>query len=166
VLHDSNSHSYFVDAEGPSRVPHALVDSTLDFYHPEISPDGRFVAGTMGSVASSSQVFVQSLVGPPGRWQISAAPASRPRWTKGGNELIFEGRDGRMMAVDIESKDGFRVGTPRVLFGVPIASPTFDVRSWSCDASGNRFVLMLPSVGASGGSIEVASGFQAMVSRK
>ncbi len=166
VFHDFNSHAFVVDAEGPQRVPRPLVDSTLVFYHPEISPDGRFVAGTMGTVAATSQVFVQSLVGPPGRWQISAAPASRPRWTKGGSELVFEGRDGRIMAVDIDAKESFRVGTPHAMFALPIPSPTFDVRAWSSDASGTRFFVMVPAAGGPGGSIEVASNFQAMVSRK
>ncbi|MEP7028179.1 MAG: hypothetical protein ABI960_06255, partial [Candidatus Eisenbacteria bacterium] len=157
--------SYVVNAEGPDRSSRALLDSTISFWHLAISPDGRFVAGTAG-IIPGTQVFVQSLVGPPGRWQISSAPASRPRWVKGGKELIFESRDNRLLAVDIDTSDGFRVGTPHVLFPLPIADITASGRSWTCDPNGERFFLLVPTKSQSTGNIEVASGFHSLVSRK
>jgi len=166
VFQTFDDRAYTVSVDGPDRTVHALVDTTQDFHHPAISPDGRFVAGTVGAIGPLTQVFVQSIAGAPGRWQISATPASRPRWTKGGSELVFEGRDARMMAVDLDTKGGFRVGTPRPLFSIPIPSPTFDLYSWTCDPGGTRFIQMVPATGGPSAAMEIVSDFHSLVSRK
>jgi len=111
-------------------------------------------------------VFVQSVAGPPGRWQISSTGGIFPRWTKGGRELVYEGWDGKMMAVDIETKDTFRAGTPRPLFTMPSRSFAVDETSWDVSSDGERFALIAPPRTTSTGSIEVATDFHALVSRK
>ena len=114
------SRALWAPVEGAERPFRTLSDSTAGLLHARISPDGRWVAGTFGSIPDV-QVYVQSLEGPPGRWQISATNARRPVWTKGGKELVYEGMDGRLMAVDIDTKAGFHAGTPKPLFPLPHA---------------------------------------------
>ena len=72
----------------------------------QVSPDGRWLAGGMNA-GSINQVFVQSLTGTPGRWQITSQGGGFPRWVRGGRELVYEGPDGQMMSVEIDTRSGF-----------------------------------------------------------
>ncbi len=165
VFFSSRFKSMFVPAEGAVRIPAALVDSTQFMAQQQISPDGRWLAFVRGNLPNV-HVYVQSLVGPPGRWQISTTPAQMPRWTRGGREIVYEGWDGRLMAVECDTKDGFHPGTPHALFTLPARSPQVDVTSWTCDADGERFYLTDPEVAQSTGTIEVVTDFNALVSRR
>lgn len=71
------------------------------------------------------------------------------------------------MAVDIDAREGFRAGTPAVLFALPQTSPSVWIRSWDISANGNRFFVLEPTSGSGSGSIvEVATAFEGLVARK
>jgi Tol biopolymer transport system component len=153
-------------SEGGDRAFRPILDSTFSFIHARISPDGRWVAGTLGGLPDV-HVYVQSLEGPPGRWQISSAPGRRPTWTKGGSELVYEGMDGRLMAVDIDTRTGFHAGTPKALFSLPVRSFSRTVGSWACDERGERFLLITPDrKKSSDRSLEVVTDFASIVNRR
>jgi Tol biopolymer transport system component len=128
-----------------------------------ISPDGRWAAYATNAGGGPVQVYVQSLTGTPGRWQISTNNGFWPAWTKGGTELVYESRNG-LMAVAIDTRDGFHPGTPHALFSVSVpGTPT--LRYWTCTPSGDRFfVLQSPRVAVSG-SVEVVTDFASLVNR-
>ncbi len=111
-------------------------------------------------------VYVRSLTGPPGRWQITTKPGINPIWTRDGRELIYETWDGDLMSVEIETRDGFRAGTPRRLFKLPSRSFTLEIRSWGVDADGERFYVIVPPHGSSAGIVEVVTSFESLVSPK
>ena len=157
--------SYHVRLDSPDRKSSALVDSTLSFYQPIISPDGRFVVGTVGQ-SPDFQIFVQSLTSSPGRWQISRTPGVWPRWVKGGREILYEGMDGQLMSVDVETQGAFRAGTPRVLFRLPSQSFGPSATSWGCDEAAERIFLFVPPPRQATGVIEVVSQFESLVTRK
>jgi Tol biopolymer transport system component len=166
VFFDARFIGYTVTTDPVPGAPEAIQDTTAAAAHHQISPDGRFVAVVMGNLPNV-HVYVQSLVGPPGRWQISTTPGMFPRWTKGGRELIYEAFSGGMLyAVDIDTRESFHAGTPRELFRLPQTSFSQQGNSWTCDDSGQRFVLVVPPARQGQAPIEVASGFQGMVSRK
>ena len=156
---------YTSPTEGNDRAWRRLADSTLVGGQSQVSPDGRWLAYARGS-ARDVQVFVQSLTGVPGRWQVSTSLGFFPRWTRGGRELVFEALDSRLMAVDIDTSSGFRAGTPRPLFSLPMRSFGLPATSWSVDASGEKFALIIPPSLAAAGTFEVVTDFQSLVSRK
>jgi Tol biopolymer transport system component len=160
-------HAVIVNAAGPDRTVRSLVDSTQIFVHAAISPDGRRLAGVTGT-PGSFHVFVQTLEGPPGRWQISSgANASDPHWTKGGRELVYESADGRIMAVDIDTREGFHAGVPHELYTLATPSSSSIIRSWIVDDTGERFtVLKTPRVSGAGRTIELVTDLRALVERK
>ena len=161
----SNGELFASPTEGAAREWRPLADSTLVGGHSQISPDGRWLAYAFGT-ARDVQVYVQSLTGTPGRWQVSTTLGIFPRWTKGGRELVFEGTDGRLMSVDIDTTAGFRAGTPHSLFLLPMKSSAFGATSWSVDATGEKFALTIPPPQLTVGTIEVVTDFQSLVSRK
>jgi hypothetical protein len=157
---------YAVSSDGTSPRPEPLPsDSTLVMAQQQISPDGRFLAYVTGN-NTNVNIYVQSLVGPPGRWQISNRPAFWPRWTKGGRELVYEGLDGHLMAVDIDTKAGFHAGTPHVLFATPKTSDRPEQFTWSCDAAGEKFYVVFPPKIQRTGNIEVVTAFNELVTRR
>ena len=165
IFHSGDFRSYSVSIEGASREIRPLADSTQFMGQMQVSPDGRWLAYTTGSLPNV-HVFVQSLSGPPGRWQISTTPAVMGRWTRGGRELVFEGIDGRLMAVDIDTREGFRAGTPHPLFNLPSRSFSAELSSWICDETGTRFFLLTPPPVRNTGVIEVVTGLESLVRRR
>jgi Tol biopolymer transport system component len=165
LLFNFRQRAYAVPVEGTARTPAVLGDSTQVMQQCQLSPDGRWLAGVAG-VGANVQVFVQSLTGTPGRWQISSKGGVFPRWTRGGRELVFEGIEGQLMSVDIDTRTGFHPGTPRPLFAPPSRSTNGVLASWGVDAAGERFYAVEPLRLATEGSVEIVSGFDALVNRK
>ena len=167
IAYSDGARVLFSPAETGERRLRPLVDSTLVMGNPQVSPDGRWLAGSMGT-APNFDVYVRSLEGPPGQWQISSAPGGyKPWWTKNGTELVFEGSDSRVMAVDIDTKNGFHAGTPHPLFPLPLGAFSREVATWAPDAAGERFVLITPERTRAGTrNIEVVSSFSSLVNRK
>ena len=160
---------FVVASDGAARHPIPLPDSTLFLAQQQISPDGRWLLYATGT-NNDVNVYVQSLEGPPGRWQISNQFAVWPRWTKDGREIVYEGNyegsSGVLMAVDIDTRNGFHAGTPHKLFGLPAASSRPDQAAWSCDAAGETFYVVVPPRAQRSGNIEVMTAFNELVSRK
>jgi hypothetical protein len=112
------------------------------------------------------QVYVHSLKGAPGRWQISTTSGIHPQWIRGGRELLYESLEGSLMAVDIEATAGFRAGIPHPLFRLPMGSPAVGATSWTAAADGERFYLLAPPRSLTVAKLEVVTDFNALVSRK
>jgi eukaryotic-like serine/threonine-protein kinase len=165
VFFSGRGELFSASTEGGEHPFQRLLDSTQVAVLGQISPDGRWLASVTGRVPNV-QVFVQSIVGAPGRWQISSSGGFMPRWTRGGREIIFEAIDGRLMAVDIETASGFHAGTPHPLFTLPTRSTQIGAGAWTCDDPGERFALLVSPRTSSTGTIEVVTDFQSLVSRK
>jgi Tol biopolymer transport system component len=154
-----------VPLAGSARLPQALLDTTQFAAQGRVSPDGRWLAYVTGR-APNVQMYVNSLRGEPGRWQISTTTGIMPEWTRGGRELVFETMDGRLMAVDIETESGFRAGIPVELFRVPMNSPALGITSWAVSADGNRFFLLVPPRNTAVAKLEVLTDFARLVGRR
>jgi Tol biopolymer transport system component len=165
VYSDVQFKSFAIPTTGSPRTPQALVDSSKFAWAAEISPDGRWVAFVSGTPPNIN-VFVQSLTGTPGRWQISAAPGAHPVWTKGGAEIIWEGFDGKLMAADIDTKASFHAGTPHPVLTLPQPSFNFDLHTWACDAAGEKFYLVSQDKRAFVDNLEIVTNFSSLVNRK
>ena len=84
----------------------------------EISPDGRWLAYESNE-SGRVEVFVQSLAGRAGKWQVSTAGGTRPRWRKDGRELFFVRplNGSAIFSSSVEpTADGLRFGIPVLLF--------------------------------------------------
>jgi hypothetical protein len=101
------------------------------------SPDGRLLAYDSDE-SGRSEVYVQAFPGPGGKWQISSAGGSLPRWRGDGKEIFYLSLDNRIMAAPVETAPGFHAGTPTPLFAVHPGSAgnVYDV-----SADGKRFLV-------------------------
>jgi Tol biopolymer transport system component len=128
---------------GAEPKPRTVLSNALT---PQLSPDGRWLAYASAQ-AGIQQVYVQPFPSLTGKWQISTDGGHSPRWAQSGRELFYRNGD-KMMAVDIETKAGFRAGTPKVLFeGIYAASPAPLQPGMGYDVSpdGKRFLMIKPA---------------------
>jgi hypothetical protein len=70
------------------------------------------------------------------------------------------------MEVDIDTSAGFRPGTPRPLFTLPVAAAGPELFTWSCDSAGERFFVLVPPTARTTGIVEVVSDFASLVNRR
>ena len=155
--------AFAASPDSASVAPRVIPGLNHLLAHCTISPDGRWAAYVTNEGGGPPQVYVQSLTGTPGRWQISTNVGLWPVWTKGGSELVYEGRP-NLMTVGIDTREGFHPGTPHALFAAPEPGSA-TTHYWTCTADGTRFfVLQAPHTVATG-SIEVVTDFASLVNR-
>jgi serine/threonine protein kinase len=111
----------------------------------QLSPDGRWIAYASNE-SSVPNVYVRPF-SPEGnagvggaKWLISNGFALFPRWRADGKQLFYIARTTLdLMAVDIDTANGFQAGTPRRLFTAP--PPMLPVQ-WSLSPDGTRFLFI------------------------
>jgi Tol biopolymer transport system component len=126
---------------------------------PQFSPDGRWMA--YGSTESGTvEIFVQAFPASGGKWQISTAGGSYPRWRRDGKELYYIAPDNTLMAVEIATGSGFGAGTPKPLFRAPMKS--FDIGfQYDVSPDGSRFLINTLAEDAQTSSITVVQNWTA-----
>ena len=105
----------------------------------EFSPDGRYIAYT-STETGTDEVIVETFPPGGGKWQISSAGGTSPVWDTRGSTLFFVAGQS-MMAVDVDTKSGFRPGVPRLLFTGPYEVQTVIRRNFDVGPDG-RFVMV------------------------
>ena len=112
--------------------------------NPQVSPDGNRMA-YVSNQSGRYEVYVRSLEGAAGQWQISTDGAGQPRWRADGRELFYATTDGYVMAVPYQAGSGFRPGAPVRLFSMPerseIQNPIFE----DVTPDGQRILLNVPT---------------------
>ena len=157
--------AYAVPTDSATRTPVKFAGLAQHVGQPVISPDGRWLAYVSQDGSPAPQVYVQSLTGVPGRWQISTKGGYNPFWTRGGREILFESNGG-LLSVDVESAGVFRAGEPKPLFQLPTPAFGAFARTWTCSEDGNRFFLVVPPHTANRNGITVVTDFSKLVNRK
>ena len=91
-----------------------------------ISPDGRWMA-YYSNESGERRIYLQTVPPSSGKWPISTAGGSMPRWSADGRELYWVTLDHQqLIAVDMDtSGDAPVVGTPQLLFRAPFRRTTF-----------------------------------------
>ena len=106
---------------------------------PQFSPDGRWMA-YVSDESGRAEVYVQAFPASSGKWQISSAGGSQPRWRRDGKEIFYIAPDKKLMAVEIKTGLRFEVRVPRALFNtqIKVTDPFF---GYDVSADGERFLV-------------------------
>ena len=119
-----------------------LLNSDVDAMDGQISPDGKWLAYASNE-SGTWQIYVTTLLGAQGKWQVSQGGGTEPRWRRDGKEMFYINSKGMMTAVAITANGTFSSGAPRELFAVrsrpPIAST--DLYSYDVTKDGQRFLI-------------------------
>jgi hypothetical protein len=143
----ANNQMLLIAAAGASRSVPLFSGATRDV---SISPDGRWLLrSTRGAIGEGGGLLVQSLPkeaggsASSGTWQISVG-GYQPLWSADGKEIFYVTANGAMMAVDVESREGFfRAETPHQLFQTQLRLQA-GFREYDVSADGKKFLISDP----------------------
>jgi eukaryotic-like serine/threonine-protein kinase len=130
----------------------------------QFSPDGRFVAYTSDE-AGRYEIYVQPFPdASKGKWVISQAGGVGPLWSRDGRELFFFSGQ-KMMVVDVRANGGpFSASAPRELFSAQVpAGFSNDSHRWQLSPDGKRFLVMVPSSGASSAYLDIVVNWETLL---
>ncbi len=102
-------------ADLPGGTTRELLKGSDSNKNGQFSPDGNWVAYT-SNASGKWEIYVTSFPDARGKWQISNAGGTQPRWRGDGKELFYLGSDGKMMAVPLTIEGHFTSGAPVPLF--------------------------------------------------
>ena len=111
----------------------------------KFSPDGRWVV-YQSNESGRGEIYVRpfpSTAGGGGKWAISNAGGSEPRWRRDGKEILYLAMNGMVTAVDVVTNGAFKAGAPRALFPAPRLGGESILRGWHWDVTpdGQRFLF-------------------------
>jgi serine/threonine protein kinase len=134
-----------------------LVQTPFDDMQGQVSPDGQWLVYS-SLESGQAEVYIQSLVDPDTRWQVSAG-GSDPRWRRDGGELYYVSSDGWLTAVAFA---GGVPGAPERLFLMHVAQPVQPYMSnYNVTPDGARFLLKVPVRDVTSTPIHVLTNWRA-----
>jgi eukaryotic-like serine/threonine-protein kinase len=120
------------------RKPVPFLQTRFNEFGGQFSPDGRWVAYTSDE-SGKLEVYVAPFPGPGGKWQISTAGGSYPRWRRDGTEIFYLTADNTLMAGTVNGKaSSFQVGVVKRLFQPHIVGPRHE---YDVSADGQKFLI-------------------------
>ena len=133
---------YSIDVAGDHAV-HPVLQTPFNDAEPVLSPDGDFMA-YLSNESGRYEVYVRPFPDTSSaRWAISADGGTEPRWSSDGDTLFYR-IDNQILAVPIESQNGFEPGKAEVVFEgrLPrVARSGSGRRRYDVGRNGERFLV-------------------------
>jgi eukaryotic-like serine/threonine-protein kinase len=126
----------------PDRKPTLFLQAAFSVSNGQFSPDGRWMA-YQSEESGRTEIYVMSLPGPGGKWQVSTAGGRLAAWSRNGKEIFYLAPDGKLMSVDVKTTPTFQAGIPKALFSVRIKST--GGRHYDVSADGQKFLINVPA---------------------
>jgi eukaryotic-like serine/threonine-protein kinase len=104
-----------------------------------LSPDGQWIA-YVSNESGKWEVYLQPFPRASGKWQVSTAGGSQPRWRRDGRELYFVDPKGILHAVGISLGAKVLIAQPQALFQTNLADYAMGGR-YTVTADGDRFLV-------------------------
>jgi eukaryotic-like serine/threonine-protein kinase len=124
---------------GVNSVPRPLLVRSSNDFEGQFSPDGRWVA-YVSDESGRYEVYVGRYPDFANRVAISTDGGLYPRWSRNERELFYRQGDA-LMAVTVDTKQGFRAEKPRRLFAGQFSGAGRDT-SFDVATDGRRFVMV------------------------
>ena len=131
------------------KKPVPVLQTPFDEMNGQFSPDGRWIAYESNE-SGRVEIYVRPFAAGGGKWQISTAGGSQPRWRPDGKELFYVASDGHLMVAPITvalSGQAIQPGAPETLFvprlssGTWISATAYQARSQYAVSRDGRFLM-------------------------
>ncbi|MGH7559509.1 MAG: protein kinase domain-containing protein [Gemmatimonadales bacterium] len=119
--------------------PRPLLVTPFDERSPAIAPNDRWVA-YVSNETGRDEVYVRALGTGGGRWLVSAAGGTEPRWRRDGRELFYRNADS-VFAVQVRLGPDFGAG-PRTLLFTGDFLTNYRHATYDVHPDGQRFVFI------------------------
>jgi serine/threonine-protein kinase len=124
-----------------------VVASVFDERSPAIAPNDKWIA-YVSNRTGRDEIYVRPFPPAAGRWLVSAAGGSEPRWRRDGRELFYRNGDS-VFAVQVRTHPDFAAERRTLLFTgnylTNYRHATYDVHP-----DGQRFVFLTGEAGDAG----------------
>src|SRR4029077_4458206 len=121
--------------------------SSFNDVAPSFSPDGRWLA-YQSNESGTNEVYVRAFPPPTsgqgGKWQVSNAGGTFPRWSRTGHDLLYQSGDQILAASYMPNGDTFVAEKPRVWIAKLGAAATANFAAWDVAPDGKRVVVLAP----------------------
>ncbi len=98
------------------RKPTRIMQTPFLEFGGKFSPDGRWIA-YISNESGRMEVYVAPFPNVSGKWQVSTAGGTLPRWRNDGREIFYLSPTNTLMAAEVSGQaSGFKVGAVRPLF--------------------------------------------------
>jgi dipeptidyl aminopeptidase/acylaminoacyl peptidase len=134
MLLATSTHLWVLDLQTRKSVRWHAVAGSFASSAAGFSPDNKWIAYA-SQESGRDEVYVRPFPGPGGQWQISTSGGSKPHWSNDGREIVYMNLDGDLMAVAVNSGNGFEIAAPRRLFRVETKMP------WAAAGDHSRFLV-------------------------
>ncbi|MEY2413768.1 MAG: eukaryotic-like serine/threonine-protein kinase [Acidobacteriaceae bacterium] len=140
ILYQRGTELWVVEMPGLKTRP--LVKGAFTSKNGQFSPDGKWVAYTSNE-SGKWEIYVTSFPEASGKWQVSTAGGTQPRWRGDGKELFYLAADGKIMATPLMAGSNFNAGTPVALFESNARElvATSELVSYDVTKDGQRFLI-------------------------
>jgi Tol biopolymer transport system component len=131
------------------RKPFPFLQTTSFENGGQFSPDGRWIAYESNE-SGRDEVYVAPFQGGApsaaatrgtsgGKWQLSTAGGTQPRWRRDGKEIFYLAPDNKLMATVVNGQgSAFEVGAVRPLFDTRTSGPLY---VYDVSPDGQRFLV-------------------------
>ena len=144
----TGSDLWILPASGRKPVPY--LQEPYNERQGQFSPDGRWIAYSSDE-SGSYEVYVQSFPAGAGKFQLSTAGGSQPRWRRDGKEIFYISADGRLTAVAVKQEPRFEPGASQALFDAQVpAGGLIGSFNYDVAADGKRFLVNTAATGTAG----------------
>ena len=138
------------------RKPFPILQTPFNEGHPQISPDGKWIAYSSDETGRR-EIYVQSFPPGAGKWQISSNGGTYPRWRRDGKEVFYMDalNFGKIFSVAINATGSkFEYSAPRPLFDSGYINSGFghtgNWNTFAVSADGQRFLIPRPESSLTG----------------
>ena len=104
------------------RKPFPFLQTPFNEVPAVFSPDGRWIAYASNE-SGRPEVYVAPFPGPGGKWQVSTAAGTNPRWRRDGKEILYAAGQQLMAAAVNGAGSTFQVGAVQPLFAIQPGGP-------------------------------------------
>jgi eukaryotic-like serine/threonine-protein kinase len=144
--------------------PAPFIQGSYDVLNPVISPDSKWLAFTSNETGHD-EIYVVPLAGGPGKWQISSAGGSEPRWSAKGDEISYMSSAGDLMLASLKpTPNSIAVGNVAKLFHVGEAS-ALNIFRYDFAPDAKRFLVMSNETPAQTEPLTVVTNWQALLQK-